>query len=322
MPKLTVIVPVYNTEKYLKKCIDSLLSQTLDNIQIIIVNDGSTDNSAEIINEFYINYHDRIMVINKENGGLSSSRNFAFSHIAGEYVGFVDSDDYIQNNMYEEMYNLARQNDLDFVECDFYWDYPSKSKIDIGRPYINKQSYYIDSRVMSCNKIFRSDLILDNKIFFPEGLRYEDIEFFYKLIPYIKKSGIVNKPLYHYIQREISIVNNQNIKNADIFIILNNILEFYKNQNIYDNYKNELEYLYIRILLGSSFLRIIKIKNKKIRKELLNKTINELYNKFPDWQKNKILKSLNNKKNIYYKTINKFTYKIYCGLFRILRSII
>jgi glycosyltransferase involved in cell wall biosynthesis len=257
------------------------------------------------------------VLLHKENGGLSSSRNFAMPHAKGEYIGFVDSDDFVEQNMFEEMYNKAKEEDLDFVECDFSWDFPKKTKIDKGYNYINKTSFFENGRVMACNKIYKTKILTQNNIKFPEGLKYEDIEFFYKLIPFIKKSNIINLPFYHYVQRENSLINNQDEKNNDIFIILNNILEFYKSNNLYKNYELELEFLYIRFLLGSSFLRIVKIDNKYVRKELLKKTIFELYNKFPYWKVNYILINNKTRKKYYYNSVNRFTYKIYSKVFRL-----
>ena len=315
MPKISIIVPVYNTEKYLKKCLDSLVTQTLRNIEILVVNDGSTDESEKIILEYQKRFPDIIKYLKKDNGGLSDARNFAIPYTSGKYIGFVDSDDYVDKNMFETMYNLAENNNSDLIECNFIWEYPNKSKIDFGFNCSNKQDYFVYGRVMVCNKLFKADIIKKYNIKFPLGLRYEDIEFFYKLIPFINNYTLITTTFYHYTQRDTSIINKQNNKNEDIFIILNNILDFYKINNMYNEYSLYLEYLYIRFLLGSSFLRIVKIKDKTIRKNLLKKSINELYFKFPNWQKNKLLK-IKSKKNIYYKTINKFTFKIYSFIFQ------
>lgn len=319
MPKVSIIVPVYNTEKYLKKCLDSLINQTLQDIEILIINDGSTDNSEKVINEYKQKYFPKVRTFKKENKGLSDTRNFAIPECLGEYIGFVDSDDYIDNEMYENMYNKAIEEDLDLVECNFVWEYPNRINEDKGSKYTTIEDAFLNGRVMVCNKIIKTSIIKENNISFPVGLRYEDIEFFYKLMPFIKKSDIVEKPYYHYMQRANSIINTNNYKTQDIFIILNNIKEFYLSQKIYEKYNSELEYLYIRFLLGSSFLRIVKINDKTIRKQLLNKTIDELYNKYPNWKKNKILK-IKTKKNIYYKSINKTTFKIYSFICRIFKG--
>ena len=130
MVKVSVIVPVYNVENYIEKCLDSLLNQTLDDIEIIVVNDGSTDNSANIIKEKYVN---KIVYLEKENGGLSDARNFGLPHAKGKYIAFLDSDDYIEPTMYEKMYSVAEKEEADMVECDFYWEYPNKVKEDVRK---------------------------------------------------------------------------------------------------------------------------------------------------------------------------------------------
>ena len=318
MPKVSIIVPVYNTEKYLNKCLSSLVNQTLDDIEIIVVNDGSTDNSQIIIDDFYKKYPTKIVSLVKENGGLSDTRNYGLNYVNSQYVGFVDSDDFVEPTMYEEMYNLALENDLDLVECDFSWDYPNKSKKDIGTSYNNTEDFYTLGRVMACNKIYKTSIIKNNNILFPSGLLYEDVEFFYKAVPYIKKSEKINKIFYHYIQRENSIINSNNERTSEIFIIFDNLFAYYKKNNLYNDYFSYLEYLYIRILLGSSFLRILKIKDKKIRKELLNTTYTKLNSNFPNWKKNIYLNRNKNMKNLYYQSINKITLKIYSILFKLI----
>ena len=117
MPKVSIIVPVYNMQNYLKKCFDSLINQTLADVEIIVVNDESTDNSPEII-EAYALMDKRIKVINRKNGGLSMARNSGMSVATGEYIGFVDSDDWVELEMYEKMYDLASKHSADIVICD------------------------------------------------------------------------------------------------------------------------------------------------------------------------------------------------------------
>lgn len=217
------------------------------------------------------------------------------------------------------MYQEAIENEADLVECNFIWEFENKSKIDIGKNIVSKKDAFLNSRVLVCNKIFKKEIIKSNDILFPLNLNYEDIEFFYNLLPFVNKYSLINEPLYFYNQREDSIINKQTEKCADIFKILKNILSFYKYQKIYDTYKSELEYLYIRFLLGSSFLRIIKIEDKKIREKLLIKTWQELNQTFPSWKQNKHLRKSYNLKNIYYKTINKNIFKFYCKLFRLFK---
>lgn len=305
MPKVSVIVPVYNVEEYLERCLDSLVNQTLKDIEIIIVNDGSTDGSKEIIQE-YINKYKNIVYLEKKNGGLSSARNYGIPYAKGEYIGFVDSDDYVELTMYEKMYNKAVEEKSDMVECDFIWEYPNKKREDIGKIYSGKKEAIVEARVVAWNKIIKKDIIEKNKITFPEGLRYEDIEFFYKLVPHLNKISFVKEAFVHYIQRESSIANTQNERNGEIFKIWENVLNYYIENNIFNEYRSELEYSYTRILLCSSLKRITKVKDKKVRKALIKLTWQNLNKKFPHWKQNKYLNSTKSFKNLYLKSINKF----------------
>lgn len=309
MPKVSIIVPVYNVEKYIEKCLNSLLDQTIEDIEIIIVNDGSTDNSKKII-EKYLN-NKKIVYLEKENGGLSSARNYGIPYAKGEYIGFVDSDDYVEKTMFEKMYSKAIQEKSDMVECDFLWEYPNKVRVDTGKIYENQKRAIVDGRVVAWNKIIKREVLGSTKIKFPEGLRYEDVEFFYKLIPYLNKISFVKEPLVHYVQRYNSIANTQNERTAEIFTVLDNVISFYKEKGFYEEYKSELEFVYSRFLLCSSLKRITKIQDKKIRKELLDKTWSNLNSMFPNWKNNRILNEEKSLKNFYMRSVNNFSFKIY-----------
>ena len=318
MPKVSVIVPIYNVEKYLEKCINSLLSQTLEDIQIILVNDGSKDNSGNIAKEYEQNNKDRVIYVEKENGGLSDARMYGLYYGCGDFIAFLDSDDYIEKNAYEEMYNKAIEENADYVECDFIWEFPNKIRVDKQYPYKNKKEMLSFVRVVAWNKLIKRQLITDNNLEFPKGLRYEDVEFTYKLIPFINKFTYVDKPFIHYVQREGSIANVQNERTAEIFTVLDNVIEFYKKNNIYEKYRDELEYNYARYLLCSSLKRMCKIKDKTIREKLLTESWERLNLNFPNWKENVILKTVNIGKNKYMRTVNKSTYKIYSKILEII----
>ena len=316
MPKVSVIIPVYNVEHYIDRCLKSVIEQTLEDIEIIIVNDGSTDSSKEIIEKYINKYPSRIKYLEKENGGLSSARNFALPYARGEYLAFLDSDDYIEKDMYEQMYNKAIKENADLVECDFIWEYPNKKKYDVGKEYTNKKEAIEKARVVAWNKLYRREIIEKYNLRFPEGLRYEDVEFFYKLVPFIDRIVFVRKCFVHYVQRDNSIANTQNNRTKEIFYVLDNVIEFYKQNGIYEEYKEQLEYIYVRFLLCSSLKRMCKISNKKERNQAIQETWKNINSRFPLWRKNKILKKFS-LKNLYIKSNNKITYKIYC-LFLIL----
>ena len=271
--------------------------------------------TEKIVKEFKNKYPQKIVYLEKENGGLSDARNYAIPYAKGEYIAFLDSDDYVEKEMYKEMYELAKKENSDMVECDFYWEYPDKIKQDVGEIYQGKQEMLEKIRVVAWNKLIKKELLEKTQIRFPKGYRYEDIEFTYQLVPYLEKVSFFKKPCVHYVQREGSISNSQNERTKEIFDVLEHVIDFYKQNNLYEEYKETLEYVYTRLLFCSSFLRMVKIEEKETRKKLLDQTWNLVNQKFPDWKKNKILKK-KSRKNLYMKTLNKFSYKIYGFIFR------
>ena len=317
MKSVSVIVPFYNVENYIEKCLETLVNQNLEDIEIILVNDGSKDRSKIIVDKFLKQYPEKIVYLEKENGGLSDARNYAIPHAKGEYIAFLDSDDYVEKTMYKDMYELAKKENSDMVECDFYWEYPDKNKRkeDKGVIYNGKKEMLEKVRVVAWNKLIKKEILEKSGVLFPKGLRYEDVEFTYKLVPYLDKVSFLKKPCIHYIQREGSISKNQNERNKEIFQVLDNVIKFYKENNLYDEYKDELEYVYVRYAFCSSLLRIVKIKDENIQSELLELTWRKVNETFPNWKQNTVLKSKKDLKNIYLKTINKFTFDMYSTLF-------
>ena len=317
MKKVSIIVPVYNVELYIEKCLESLVNQTLEEIEIIIVNDGSKDNSKKIINKYIEKYPNKIVYLEKENGGLSDARNYGIQYATGEYIAFLDSDDYVKTDTYEKMYNKAKNDNADLVECDFYWSYKNKNKEDIGFRYTNDKKEMIEKiRVVAWNKLIKKEIIVDNNLKFPKGLRYEDVEFTYKLILYINKVSFIEEPMIYYVQRDNSISKVQNDRTKEIFSVLENVIDYYKSNGFYKEYKTVLEYIYVRYIFCSSLLRMVKIKDKKIRQDLLEYSWNTVYAKFPNWKKNEILNNNKTIKNLYLKSINKITYKMHCNILK------
>ena len=316
MKKVSVIVPFYNVEKYIDKCLNSLVNQTLEDIEIIIVNDGSKDNSENIAKKYASKYKNKIIYLEKENGGLSDARNYALPYATGEYIAFLDSDDYVEFDMDKQMYEKAKKENADIVECDFLWEYHNERIESKGRTYNDKHDILLNARVVAWNKLIKRELIEKTKVKFPYGLRYEDVEFFYKLIPYINKLEIVNKSFVHYVQRDNSISNSQNSRTKEIIDILDNVIDYYKKNSIYEEYKNELEYNYARYLLCSSFLRMIMIEDKKERKEIIKYYWDKLNDTFSNWKKNNYIKN-KNLKNKYMLSVNNITIKLYEKIGRI-----
>ncbi|NYA61791.1 glycosyltransferase, partial [Lactobacillus salivarius] len=140
MTKISIIVPIYNVEKYLKRSLDSLVNQTLEDIEIILVDDGSTDNSHKIAEDYKENYSN-VLLVTKENGGLSDARNFGLQYASGEYIAFIDSDDYVESQMFERMYNLSENGRKKIIESNFLWEFPDKNVKDVVKKYNSLNEY-------------------------------------------------------------------------------------------------------------------------------------------------------------------------------------
>ena len=280
MIKVSIIVPVYNVETYLAKCLDSLVNQTLKDIEVIVVNDGSPDNSEKIIDK-YTKKYSNIKGYIKENGGLSDARNYGLKKAHGEYVLFVDSDDYIDSQMVEKMYHQAIKNKLDVVVCDTINVYPDgheqiiKSNVDYAD---NDLENYLISPPMACIRLFKKDIF--NKITFKKGIFYEDLEMTPKVVNITKKVGFINEPLYYYLQRSGSIMKQKafNDKLLDIFDVLNS-----NRKALQKNYPMAIEYMYITHLLRTASLRFLEYTNAD---KYLDRIVKEIKENYPNWQKN------------------------------------
>lgn len=226
--KLSVIVPIYNVEKYLERCLDSLKQQTFQDFQVILVNDGSLDGSREIALKYCQNHPDRFMLHDKINGGLSDARNYGIDHASGDYLAFIDSDDYVDIDMFASMLELADREDADIVACDMLYEYEDGSnKYSSAGDFLvgnaKENLSLIDINNSACNKLFRNSLFHD--IRFPVGKLYEDLFIIPILIYRANKVVRVDKAFYHYLQRSGSIVHENNPKMFDIYLALQNVYE-------------------------------------------------------------------------------------------------
>ncbi|MBR0342878.1 MAG: glycosyltransferase [Oscillospiraceae bacterium] len=214
LPKISVIIPVYNVDKYLRRCLDSVRHQTYTNLEIILVDDGSTDKSGSICDE-YAALDERILVIHKENGGVSSARNAGIDMAAGDYIGFVDSDDYIDEDMYEYLYDVIRASGADVVHCGIYDRYAD-------RVYSNNDPdlYEVTDNITTLRLLLEAnvcDMHIFNKLFlacickqvrFEDYTLNEDALFMADIMKIADKAVITSKPKYHYYHRPESLTSS------------------------------------------------------------------------------------------------------------------
>ncbi|CDG86475.1 glycosyltransferase family 2 protein [Xenorhabdus bovienii] len=251
--KISIIIPVYNVEKYIEKCINSIKKQSYNNFEAIVVNDGSTDKSIEKILPI-IDHDSRFRILNKKNAGLSSARNQGIENSTGEYITFIDSDDYIHHNFLQDMIEKTIKTDSDICVCDVQTVGEKGNKIKYLKQNIDSENtsldiYPIYLEAVSVlpnvgNKLYKKELF--NKIKFPTGRYFEDIAVMHEIIFNTKKICYINKPLFYYVIRENSITQTQNEKYfIDRFWVAEYIREELKNKKIYEKYKKNYAILYL-----------------------------------------------------------------------------
>ena len=316
LPYVSIIVPVYNGEEYLNDCICSLVEQILNDIEIVIVDDGSTDSTPDILKYFADKYKDKIKVLTKSNGGQGSARNLALNYCRGEYIGYIDADDSVSNDMFQTMYKEAKNKDLDLVTCDWYIVENKKKKLNKFGAYSSAKEMFKGVSVVPWNKLIKREVLVNSGAIFPEGYIYEDTAWFIELLPFINSVGHIDKPfINHRIWSGSTMGAKQNSRAAQIFPVMNHIVDFYKARGFYEQYKYYVEFFYVRVLFCSSLQRIAKISDKSLKRNLCRKTLAEVKNKFPKYKNNPYLKG---GIGLYIKSMNKFTIKLYASVFKLL----
>lgn len=293
-PLISVVIPCYNVSKYLNKCLDSVLNQTLKEIEVIAINDGSTDNTLDILKSYK---DSRLKVFDQENMGQAKTRNKAIKICKSEYVFFLDSDDYIDTDLLEKLYNKAIEGN-DIVLCGRVKVYEDGSREEFN--YINYSDDIVKNYILNnfgpCFKLVKKSIIENNNLYFYEGHIYEDVAVVPAWGVYANGIDYVIDSNYYYLIRKGSTMNQEsyNKKIEDIFYSLENLTVCFDGE-----YKEELEYIYIENLIHAASLRFFKFR----KYEQLGYIVNIMKNSYPNWKKNK-----------YYKK-ESIKYRIVCNLF-------
>ncbi len=278
MPKVSIIVPIYNVEKYLRECLNSLINQTLDDIEIICINDGSTDNSLQILKEYQFK-DKRIKVINKENSGYGASMNKGLEIASGEYIGIVESDDFVSLNMFEDLYNLAKEKDADIVKSDWF-EYTTSTKAvrKTGRMALfpknkslnvkdNPKILKIQPAIWSA--IYKREFLTKNNIKFLEtpGASYQDTSFAFKVLAVAKRVVFTDKAYLYYRQDNA----NSSVKSKyKVYAIYNEYAEITKFLNEHKRLKPYVN-TYKLVKEYVNYVWNLKRIDKQFRKELIEK---------------------------------------------------
>lgn len=276
--KVSIVIPIYNVEKYLRQCLDSVVNQTLKDIEIICVNDGSTDSSPDIIAE-YMAKDSRVKVINKPNSGYGHSMNMGFDSAVGEYIGIVESDDYADSNMFETLYKMASENRLDVVKSGyyFYFSIPKErnEKQEIVSKILSNKTFcpttYFKSKMEMVeffnikptiwSSIYRKDFIRENQIRFNEtpGASYQDAGFNFKVWSCAERVQLIRDAFLHYRQdNEASSVNSK----GKVFCVCDEYEEMQRFLDSHPTKKGALEYVKNRIKYDSYMWNYERLADK------------------------------------------------------------
>ncbi len=266
MKKVSIIIPIFNVKKYLKECINSVLNQTYRNMEILLIDDGSTDGTSEICDSYAEN--ENVKVFHLKNGGVSKARNFGINKANGFYLMFIDSDDYIENNMVEKMVNSFENNDVEMVACGYDFVYKDKKiKPDFPNNVLftseeAKREIFLSNSIQgfSVNKLYISKIIKENNILFDENIKIcEDMLFVFEYLSNIKNIYSFSDTLYHYRMRKSSASNFKNDYDLSVFDVITFIDLKDKNfiNDIYDFY-SYIYFKYYHLLRKTNKIKEVK----------------------------------------------------------------
>ena len=291
MAEISVIVPVYNVEDYLEKCLDSLLNQTMTDFEILCVDDGSTDHSNEIL-YLYRNRDPRIRILEKTNGGLSDARNYGMKAASAPVVMFVDSDDFLEPQALEKAYARMKETDADMVIFDVYQYFMKTGKKEIianqyngERTYSLQQNPELMTRILNCawNKMVRLSLFTDHHIEYPKGYLYEDLGTTYKLVLKARKIAFVNEPLYNYLaDRPGNITQSFDRKAYHILDMSREILDYYRAEGVFEQYREELKFL-VCVNIIENLKKTRNVRDRRLVNEYIDACFAFIRTQFPDY---------------------------------------
>ena len=315
MADISIIVPIYNAEKYLNKCIDSLVNQTKKELEFILVNDGSTDSSEDIIKS----YKDkRIKYFKNKNQGIGKTRNFGIDKATGKYLMFLDSDDYLDINACEKLYNKAIKEKSDLVVFDFYRVEETLKEVTINNfkssSLKENPNLLLDINLGPCNKLIKRELIDKNNTRFNEELKYEDTPFVTEIIKNANKISKLNEYLHYYVIHSNSETTVRDERVFDIIKIIDIIRNQYKDEKYMEDVVNKLT---VRTITNYTIQQRVQ-KDLKVGMKFIDAAFSYMKKNIPNYKNNKYYET----RGILRRTIekNKFITKVYCSIYNLLRK--
>lgn len=300
MIKVSVVVPIYNIDSYLDRCLSSIINQSFSDFEVLCINDGSKDNSQSIVDK-YVQKDSRFKSFIKENGGLSDARNYSIDHVNGEYIFFLDGDDYIEPNCLEELYKYALEYNQDLVMCGYNevnYDgtinniVVKKTNLVYGSLSKNPDFLY-DYPHCAWNKLYSSRFFKELGIRYPKGLYYEDVGT--TPLIYLEANNIayINKPLINYVvNRPGNITTSVNKKIVDILDNLRIVNDYYINKHRFEEFKNQLCYFNLDMIFDNLY-KVKGIENKEFADKFIENAYALLDKYFDNWKSNDFFNKYN-----------------------------
>lgn len=309
-PLITVIVPVYNIEPYIRECLDSIFAQTYRNIEILAVNDGSTDQSQAIL-EVAAFEDERLTILNKPNGGLSDARNYGLMHAKGEYVCFIDGDDTIAPEYVEVLYD-ALKDGADIAVCDMEYVYEDgRREFSSGGTFtsanVKEMPALIRINNSACNKLYRTALF--KEILFPKGKLYEDLATV--PIQIFRSRSVVkaDRPLYFYRQRQGSIQHKIDRRVFHIYDAIDRVRSYAENSGCDSRVMEEIMHMYIIFGLDITTLKIKDMEKTGDRAAMLDENMAHLRKRYPGYMDDSFIRTMGFKKRLIFTLLNQGHYK-------------
>lgn len=323
MPKVSIIIPMYNVENYIETCLDSVMNQTMKDYEVIVIDDGSVDYSYEKALEYQKRYPQQMQVFKQENAGQGAVRNNGVKEASGEYILFVDSDDTVSEYFVERAYKAITESQaaIGIFDAVIVDENRKRKENMVGchcpNPICTLQSYpqILFEYPAPWNKIYKKSLFMENNLGYPTHMWYEDLvgaSIFYTVAD---KIAVIHDPLYYYMQRSDSVMHSKaDAKNIEILKAMDMIQSFYRNKEIYDIYKPELEYLAIYHILVAAAGRTVKADAKS---PYPGQFMEYMDDQFPEWRKNIYLNRLSILNRLKLYLLDKKQYKILHQLYRL-----
>lgn len=321
MPKTSVIVPVYNVEDFVEKCARSVLRQTEKDLELILVDDGSTDNSGRLCDQLAA-ADSRVRVVHQENQGLGGARNTGIDHAQGEWLLFVDSDDWLEPDILEKALAAAGKAQAEMAVFPFRTvDMAGKelAVFDDGLPKgigltLEETPEMLFISPCAWNKLYHARLFQESGVRYPPRVWYEDIRTTFKLLPHCKRVVFLEDTGYNYLQRPGSIMNNLKLaRNREIIEAFNDLLGWYRERGLFEKYRQELEYLTVLHVLLTASVRVLRADRKH---PLLEEFRGYVEERFPDYGRNRYLGRLGKKRRVLLTLLEKRQYWAVAALFR------